>query len=325
MIKKIYNQKNFFEEYNHEIKDEDYYLFKTSGSEGEQKNVLIRKDVFINNFNKYIKSLEINLNQKILITSKMSIEHPYAFGLYSIIDNLIFYENIKNKIEEMKQVDVIFSTPSFFINFKDFIKINTNQKIIFTGEDIPNSLKNSLKEYNVYQSFGMTEALNIGIKKMDDIFYSFIDKNIKIENNYIYSPYLCSYILENDFLKTINNQYLIKDSIEVKNNKFCFLERESEIVKINEEKISLKVISNFLFSLKEINDLVIFKNKINELDNINLFYVSDLNKKEIENKILNHFKNNNYIPKIIIKIDSIPLTKLGKKDILKLKNEYKIE
>ena len=50
-----------------------------------------------------------------------------------------------------------------------------------------------------------------------------------------------------------------------------------------------------------------------------MFYVSDLNKKEIENKILNHFKNNNYIPKIIIKIDSIPLTKLGKKDILKLK------
>lgn len=322
MIKEIHNQQSFFEQYNYQINEDDYYLFKTSGSEGIQKNILIRKNVFINNFKKYVESLKINLNQKILTTSKMSTEHPYAFGLYSVINDLMFYENIKYGIEEIQKVDVIFSTPSFFINFKKFIKLNNNQKIIFTGEEMPINLKNDLKDYNVYQSFGMTEALNIGLKEMNDDYYSFIDEKIKIEDNYIYSPYLCSYIFQNNSLSIINEKYLLSDSIKIKNNKFYFLERESEIAKINEEKISLKMISNFLFSLNEIKDLVIFKDKKNELDQINLFYVSELKENQIAEKILKYFNNNNYIPQRIIKIKEIPLTKLGKKDILKLKNEY---
>jgi acyl-CoA synthetase (AMP-forming)/AMP-acid ligase II len=324
MIKRKYNKKNFLNEFNLEIDDDDeYYLFKTSGSEGNQKNVLIKVERFIKNFQKYIEALQLDLNKKILITSKMNVEHPYAFGLYEVLNNLIFYESIKNKIEELKNVDVIFSTPSFFINFKDFIKINKNQKIIFTGEEIPNSLKTELKDFDVYQSFGMTESLNVGLKKMIDNSYSFIDETITINNNYIHSPYLCSYILENNQLKKIEDRYQLSDRVSINGNKFSFLERESEIAKINEEKISLKMISNFLFLSKKIKDIVIFKTKKNDLDEINLFYVSDLNKKNIEDMLLTYFNNNNYIPRYIYQVDNIPITDLGKKDISRLINEYK--
>ena len=256
----------------------------------------------------------------------MSVDHPYAFGIYSVINDVIFYENIKNNIKEIKNIDIIFSTPSFFINFIDFIEINKNQKIIFTGEEIPVSLKKYLNEIgaDVYQSFGMSECLNIGIKKMNDDFYSFIDENITIKDNHIYSPYLCSYIIENDTLREVEKKYRLSDAITLKDGAFSFLERNSEIAKINENKISLKMISNFLFSIKKINDLVIFKSKKNDLDEINLFYVSDLNEKEIENKILENFNNYDYVPKNIYKVEKIPITDLGKKDILKLKDEYKI-
>jgi len=323
MIKKKYNKKDFLNEFNLEIDDDEYYLFQTSGSEGNKKNVLVKVEKFIKNLQKYIEALEIDLNKKILITSKMSIEHPYAFGLYSVINNLIFYESIKNKIEELKNVDIIFTTPSFFINFKDFIKINKNQKIIFTGEEIPNLLKKELKDFDVYQSFGTTETLNIGLKKMNNDAYSFIDEKITIKNDYIYSPYLCSYILENNKLKKIEDRYRLSDRIIVNNNNFSFLERENEIAKINEEKISLKTISNFLFLSKEIKDLVVFKTKKDDLDEINLFYVSDLNKKNIKDMLLIYFNNNNYIPRYIYQVDSIPITDLGKKDISRLINEYK--
>lgn len=322
LTKKIYNKKNFLEEFDLEIEDDEYFLFKTSGSEDKQKNVLVKKNIFIENLSLYVKKLEISKDQKVLITSKASSEHPYAFGLSLIIDNLIFYENIKDKINEISNVDVIFSTPSFFINFKDFIKINKKQKIIFTGEEIPYHLKEELIDFNIYQSFGMTECLNIGIKKLKDENYTFLTEEMKIEDNYFYSPYLSSYVLEKDILKKIEDRYLLSDSIRVHGNSFCFLERGDDFAKINEEKISLKTINNFFLSIKEIKDFVIFKNKKNDLDELNFFHVSSLNKSEIEKLIINYFNNINYVPKNIYKLDYIPITDLGKKDILKLKNDY---
>lgn len=325
MIMKTYNQSLVLNEFNYSIKDDNYYLFKTSGTTGKQKNVFIKVDCFINNFKKYVKFFNFNYEDKFLITSKISSNHPYAFGIYSVTQNLFFSDNIKHTIAEMNKSSVIFSTPSFFINFKNFIKNNPNQKIILTGEEIPLSLKKYFNDnnLNVYQSFGMTESLNIGVKKINDDFYSFIDDKIIIEDNYIYSPYLCSYIIEDELIE-INQKYLLSDSFKIENNKFMFLQRDINIAKINEEKISLKMINDFLFNLEEIIDVVIFKNKNNDLDEINLFYVSSLSELEIKNKILKHFNNSNYIPKNFYKLDNIPITDLGKKDILKLRNEYKI-
>ena len=170
----------------------------------------------------------------------------------------------------------------------------------------------------------MTESLNIGLKKMIDNDYMYIDDKIKIIDNYIYSPYLCSYILENNNLIKVTDKYKLSDNVVVNENKFSFLERNAEIAKINEEKVSLKMISNFLLSQKDINDLAIFKTKKNDLDQINLFIVSVLDKKSIEMMLVKEFNNINYIPKNIYKIDNIPITDLGKKDISKLINEYKI-
>ena len=327
MIKQIYNKDLIKKEFFYDVNEDNYYLFKTSGSEGIQKKILIKRDVFINNFKKYLKSFSFDFKKDtFLITSKISDEHPYAYGIYSIIPNLIFHENIKYKINQINEsADVIFTTPSFFINFKDFLKIKKNQKIIFTGEEIPNHLKLYFNDNHItsYQSFGMTESLNIGIKDINDDFYSFIDDKISIKDNYIYSPYLCSYIIDNE-LREIKDKYLLTDSIKIENNKFMFLERDINVVKINEEKISLKEINDFLFSLNKIQDLIIFKTKNNGFDIINLFYVSNLNENEIKNIIIEKFKNVNYIPQNIYKVDFIPITDLGKKDLLKLRNEYKI-
>ena len=322
LTKKIYNRQNFLEEFGFEIEDNEYFLFKTSGSEGKQKNILVKKNIFIENLKLYVEKLGISANQKVLITSKASVEHPYAFGLSLVIDNLIFYENIKDKINEMTDADVIFSTPSFFINFKDFIKINKKQKIVFTGEEIPSQLKEELIDFDIYQSFGMTECLNVGIKKLQDEGYRFLNSEMKIKDNYFYSPYLSSYVLEENNLKKIEEKYLLTDSIRTEDDCFYFLERGNDFAKINEEKISLKAINDFLFSIKEIKDLVVFKNKKNDFDQINLFYVSYLNKKEIEDLIIKHFNNINYVPQKIYNVDYIPITNLGKKDISKLKNDY---
>jgi hypothetical protein len=325
MIKATYGKENFLKEFGHEIAEDEYFLFKTSGTEGNQKEILIKKNILIDNFNLYIKSLDIKIDEKILITSKISIDHPYAFGLFTVIEDIIFFESIKEKISKINKMDVIFTTPSFFINFKDFIKVNKKQKIIFTGEEMPSFLKEELIDFNVYQSFGMSEALNIAVKKINEKNYNFISENIKIDSdNYLYSPYLCSYIIENNHIKQIKNKYLLTDKVILENNGFSFLERSSFIAKINDERISINEISNFLFSKNDIKDLIMFKNKKNELDMINLFYVSNIEVEKIKEMILNKFNNINYLPNNIIKVEKIPINDFGKKDILKLINDYKI-
>ena len=325
MIKETYGKEKFLKEFGCEITEDDYFLFKTSGTEGNQKEILIKKNLLIENFNLYVKYLNIDLKEKILITSKMSIDHPYAFGLFMVIEDIIFFESIKEKINKINKMDVIFTTPSFFINFKDFIKVNKKQKIIFTGEEMPSLLKEELADFNVYQSFGMTEALNIAVKKINEKNYNFISKDMKIDNeNYLYSPYLCSYVVENNSLKKIEDRYLLTDKVIVEDKGFSFSERSASIAKINEEKISLKSISDFLFSIKNIKDLVVFKTKKNELDIINLFYVSDINVEKVKEIILKEFNNINYLPGNILKVESIPINNLGKKDILKIINDYKI-
>jgi len=57
---------------------------------------------------------------------------------------------------------------------------------------------------------------------------------------------------------------------------------------------------------------------------INLFYVSNIEVEKIKEMILNKFNNINYLPNNIIKVEKIPINDFGKKDILKLINDYKI-
>jgi hypothetical protein len=65
MIKDVYTKTNFLKQFDYEILEDNYYLFKTSGTEGNQKNILIKKNILIENFNLYVKHLDIKINEKI--------------------------------------------------------------------------------------------------------------------------------------------------------------------------------------------------------------------------------------------------------------------
>jgi acyl-coenzyme A synthetase/AMP-(fatty) acid ligase len=303
----------------------EYFLFKTSGSEGKQKNVFIETGVFFSNFKKYLSFFNIQSGADIILTSKVSDNHPYAFGIVSTFSDTNHSDDIKELIGLINSgKKYIFSTPSFFINFKDFMKLDRSQVIVLTGEDVPSALRKwfNNNKLTVYQSFGMSEALNIGIKDLNNDEYTFIDTHIKIDDGMLYSPYLCSYIISESSVTEVYRSYRLGDSIESHGKTFKFLERDANIAKINENKVSLKEIENFLLTLKEIKDCAIIKNKVKDLDELQLFHVSDLSQKQIEDLIIKHFNSVNHVPKKIIKLESIPLTEMGKKDISFLRTNY---
>lgn len=306
-----------------------YYLFKTSGTDGKQKYVYILRDRFLSNFKKYLSFFGIQSGSDIVLTSKLSDSHPYAFGIYSTYNDIHHSHDIKESIKNINSgVPWIFSTPSFFMNFKHFMNLSRDQKIVLTGEDVPLWLKIWFNEnrIEVYQSYGMSEALNIGIKKLNDDYYDFIDTHIKIKDRFIYSPYLCSFVISENSFNEVHEGYEFSDSIELVGNRFKFLERDSSIVKINEEKISLAALQDKLQLIESLRDCSIFKSrKITEgFDEIVMVHTSHLSDKEIENIIIDIFKNVNYIPKKIIKVENIPLTDMGKRDISKIRNEYRV-
>jgi hypothetical protein len=223
---------------------------------------------------------------------------------------------INNKINKINKNHLI--NPYYYFNCYIYIDEYDKTQKIYQKTNIMNYLL-YLKQH--LSSLHQEEHIKTYVAKN----YFTIPVNDKIDNdNYLYSPYLSSYIIENNSLKEIKDRYLLTDKVILDNGGFSFSERSSFIAKINEEKISLKEISDFLFSKKEIKDLVVFKTKKNELDVINLFYISNIEIENLKEIILKKFNNINYLPKNIMKVENIPINSLGKKDISKIINDYKI-
>lgn len=309
-------------------KDKDlFFKFKTSGTEGKSKIIFSEVNISKTAFKLFLNHFGIQKGTKLVLTSKITDNHIYGSCIKKVCeenDYILFNdsEELKNNVSFINQgIQYIFTTPSFLINFKDFIKLNKNQIIILTGEKIPQKLYDDLisKELQAYESFGSTEAFLIGTKKINEDYYTFFNENINYDSGFLYSPYVSKYVIFNDEFIINDGKVKLTDDIEVIDRKFRFIQRDSNIVKINEETISLKDISDFLEKQKTISDFCVFKINKNDFEQIILFHTSFLSENDVKKMIYHNFKNFNYIPKFIYKIDKFPLTLIGKKDISELK------
>jgi acyl-coenzyme A synthetase/AMP-(fatty) acid ligase len=327
------NYHNLFSILGIEVDDKksDYYLFKTSGTTGQSKYIFHKTDSFHQSYLDYIKHYNLNKNDKVLLTSNYDEDGVYSFGMHYLLqDNLIIKDNdVKQKVKRINEANLVFTTPSFMMTFKEYIKPEPHQKFFIGGEAVTTVLKNYFEDFkiDVEEFYGASECSITAYKKLEDEYFNLTNSSIKLIENKIYSPYVCSYIKDGKKIIKIDDHIELSDQIEIKdNNKFKFLNRNAELAKINDQLVSLKEISDFLLTIKEIKDLCLFKTKKDELDIINLFFKSDtLENNDIKDLIIKHFNYVRYIPKNIFKIEDFPLTLMGKKDVRKLEEWMKLK
>jgi acyl-coenzyme A synthetase/AMP-(fatty) acid ligase len=305
--------------------DSKYFISETSGSDGDKKTIFIKAKHVETTFKALFKKIDYN-GENVIVTTPS--DHMFAACLGLACDNLYSSFEINDLVKKINEnkVKYIFSVPSFIWNFKEFLNFNDNQILLLTGEVVSENLYEYLKNKNIkcYHFFGANECNLIGLKRIEDEYYDFLIDDITIKDNCLYSPYLASGFIKDNIYNSIKNVFSLNDVFEVIENKFKFISRVSAYAKINGNSVSISEINKFLNTLKNINDFIVFKtNNEDELDELALIYVGEINENEIKNTLLSHFNNFSYLPAKIKKIDSFPLTNLGKKNILVLREWMK--
>lgn len=294
-----------------------YFVSESTGTEGAKKTIFMKINALTKVFELLFKHIDYK-GEKILATAPPN--NVYSSSIYLGSQNLVtaFEVNDLVKYINNNEVKYIFSAPSFILNFKDHIKFNKDQTLLLTGEVINSTLYDHLKEKNVncYHFFGSSEYTIVGIKKMEDEYYTFISDEIDIKDEHLYSPYLSEGFIKDDAYYEIKSPYKLNDLCEVKDRKFKFVSRADNFAKINGHSVSMIEINKLLFENKKIFDHVLFKiNSPEELDKLALVYVGEIEQNELKDYILDYFKNFQYLPEKILKIDKFPNSLLGKKDM----------
>lgn len=342
-------------EKDNEIINDIAYIIFTSGSTGEPKGVPISYSN-LNNFINWISNFEVLSSYKdinVLNQASFSFDLSVADLYYSLINGhtLIALDNdAQNDYNKMfnviKNVNLIVSTPTFIklcIINSDFNEQNyPNLKCIyFCGERLENNLVKKIFDkfpnINIINAYGPTEATSavsaIVITKeqlKEDILpvgiMNNIATNIFIENDEIvlkgssvFSGYLnnnsSSYYKENNI-----NCYKTGDLGYIKNNKLYCLGRKDRQVKYKGYRIELDEIESNIYNINGVKDCAVMAkyDENNAVKFIKAFVVLENITEQIVKEELEKMLPKYMIPKIIEKIEEIPINKNGKIDRKKL-------
>ena len=237
-----------------------------------------------------------------------------------------YYPEMSEAVKEINNTkfNCLYITPSLYWNFKDKINLKHYHYIFLAGEQLSKSVKESLLNQTnaqVFDMYGGTDSGLVGYRSVRNHDYHQTVPTLKLVKN---SEGRIEFLRENsgacDFIEDenglqdlrINKTYIGNDFIEmIDDHKFNFIGRDNSFVKINEKRIYLEQIKNYL--MKELKAIDIHLLKYKDENGFDQFCMYMINEKEYEiNQIMDiiykEYNDINHIPKKIL-IDKQYVTK----------------
>lgn len=243
---------------------------------------------------------------------------------------LIFVFDMDRKLIEETlnrfQVTHISATPTFYRTVIPYFKntVETIQRVTTGGEKYDETFENQLQKYfpnaKIRNVYALTEAGSLFSAKGEIFKISDrIKDKIKInENNELLIHK--SLLGESEYFQLENDWYKTGDIVQkIDDNHFKFISRKSEMINIGGYKVNPHEVENEIKKIDNVVDALVSARKNKITGNILTAQITlneNVDKKEMEQKIINHLRNKLQewkIPRIIRFVDEIKLTRTGKK------------
>lgn len=301
----------------------DTLTVHTSGSTGKPKNITVKKEHMKNSAYATLKYLNLKAGDCALLCMPVDFIAGKMMALRALLGNLKLtcITPCKDPLKDLSSDTII-----------DFIAITTMQalsilenehsasilsrckNILIGGGPIDNNLKLRLKDFkgSIYQSYAMTETLShialLDIKNNDDYYTLFDGIKLSLSEHktaIIHAPMLCDNdIYTNDLIDIIDDRH------------FKVLGRIDNVINTGGIKVLIEDLEKFFTGKISCN--FAFSKAKHELYGEQIILVIEGNETKICDKdksmiqdIINNMPRY-YVPKHIIYVDKIPLTKTYK-------------
>jgi acyl-coenzyme A synthetase/AMP-(fatty) acid ligase len=336
--------------YSHLSANEKYLLIESSGTVNKKK-IYRSKQSDLQNIKNEIETFGYHKNthymNNLLIRNKNTNNLlAYTFSALSLLGKvkIDYYGEISQAIKEINNTkfNCLYMTPSIYWNFKDKMNLQHYEYIFLAGEQLSNNIKEKLLNSTNAKIFDMYGSTDSGLVAYKNIRYSDYHITVPsitlIKNTEGKIEFLkeksgaCDFIEDENGIKdlTQNKTYIGDDFIEfIDNNKFNFIGRDDSFVKINEIKIYLDQVKNYLLNKLKPIDIKLLKYK--DENNFDQFCMYLISEKECEVKylidlILEEYNSIIYMPKKVLtakeyltkNINSGELIKTDTKKLLQL-------
>ncbi|MGL4589982.1 MAG: hypothetical protein ACRCUP_07080 [Mycoplasmatales bacterium] len=302
----------------------DYLILKTSGSTGLRKTCGFTKKKIIENAKAHSES--INLSNDGIGLICMPIEFGYA-NTAQLWSYILLGKSIR------------LTSKKSIINIVDILKNEKITDVTFGGSlvnaEFITKLKKNFAKSEIYQTYGQTEfgpRISTSNIRKNGIYFEKCLKGIKYffaESGelFVKSPFYCDWVLTGTEVVINKNFIGTGDIFEIKDEKFRFCCRNSEILKFKGFRCSINEIINGVENKFEVNcqAVRILGTVGNDTYILRIVESDELKKKksesEIIQQIIEYTKNKfskNFIPLKIVFVsdDQIEYTKSGKKKVI---------
>ena len=335
--------------YNHLPSEDKYLLFETSGTVNRKK-IYRSKESDLQNIKNEIIAFKFSksthyFNHLLIRNSKANNVISYIYLCLQKFGKIKmnYYQQMGEAVKEINNTkfNCLYITPSIYWNFKDKINLKHYEYIFLAGEQLSKNIKeNLLNDTNaiVFDVYGGNDHGFIGYKNVRNHDYHQTASTIRLINNnenkveFIKKESgACDFIEDENGIQDIrkNMTYIGGDFIEIiDENKFIYLGRDDSFVKINEKKIYLDQVKNFLLSKLKAIDIKLLKYKDeNGFDQFCMYMISEKKYeiKKIFSLILDEYNDINHMPKKIL-ISNDYLTKdINSGEIIKTDSKKLLE
>jgi len=307
-------------------------IFFTSGTTGEPTGALKSRE----NITKELETLKRLFEpfgfERVIVT--VPLIHIYGFLAGVMLPKVLDADVIlKEEFLPHELIDLAEDKKSLCVTNPVFLRVLNRLKldkkypnITFlssTGKldsDIAKSLNQKLGT-TIFQLFGSTETGGIAYKIDDsDLWIPLDGVSVTKRDNHLLvnSPYISDYLIEDDLIK-VTKPFETTDIIELEDNGFRLLGRESEIIKISGKRISLLEVERLLEEHKSIDEALVklsYSTNSHKDEQLDISVVTTLGAKELKQEIKDilqkSYKNINIKTNIKI-LDEIPKNHMGKK------------
>ena len=307
-------------------------LFFTSGTTGEPTGALKSKENITKEL-QVLKELFSPLGiERVIVT--VPLIHIYGFLAGVLLPKALNAEVVlKEEFLPHELIELAEDKKTLCITNPVFLKVlnklNITQKyphITFlssTGKldaEIANALNTKL-DTTIYQLFGSTETGGIAYKINDDALWrplSGVEISQEGENLSVDSPFISDYLIEEGLVK-VQKPFVTTDIIEMKEEKFKLLGRNSEIIKISGKRISILEIESLLEKSDFIEEALVklsYDVNAHKDEQLEISLVSSMEMVAL-NKIVKRILQENYkkinIRTTLQKVELIAKNHMGKK------------